>query len=477
MRRVLSPIDKGLLSEASIFDIGRCSIGSNLYFYSVREWYNGAKGAIVDLFDICEPVDSDGNSLYVKEGGRNFGHIDVLQFVSSEIDLVQESERCPGLSDLWMRCPTVAEGIIARFVKVDITDRDYPKMFEAYYEMEKVFYAKERKMRDPYTFNVNLEDEFANGAHLLQEMRKIEFSLQNLLPFIKESQHAQIKRTADAYIEFVKGKATNEVNSQSEAEDGGIRNGSNKVGKNCHKNEGKHIKRYSFRLNISSKKQEKSLEALYTMLSQIDDKGKRFIDGDLMKNNEVDEEILSNVKEIKDENIKNTIINKYLFNQVFSGQDTDVQIVWTGNANELWYFISTLYNYYVEFERADGKSSTVRLLEKSGSEQGVWQIVCSRFLNGKPRKVLDERIGKMVVISTPVEFEPKDFHKYSEKNSPRNTFTLDAIINKIAPPRIKTDKEAIEEEFNPHKYGIKSPKSPEKLEGDLHDTSHKSKFI
>lgn len=211
MRRVLSPIDDELLSDASISDIGRCVNGTNLYMYSVREWKNGAKGAIVDLYELSDDVDSEGNSLFVKEGGRDLGHRDSLYFVSSEIDMVRESECYPGLSELWMRCPLVAKGIIARFVKVDLADRDYPAMFEAYYEMEKVFYAKERKMRDAYTFNVNLEDEFANGVHLRQELEKIEFSLQHLLPFLEESEHAQIISTADAYIEFVKSKATKTI--------------------------------------------------------------------------------------------------------------------------------------------------------------------------------------------------------------------------------------------------------------------------
>ena len=209
MRRELSPLDRDMpASDASIFDIGRCFNGTYLYMYSVREWRNGAKGSIVDLYEISDEVDSNGNSLYVKDEYRNLGHRDSLYFVSSEIDLVQVSESDLGFSDLWMQCPLVAEGIIARFVKIDITDRNYPEMFEAYYNMEMTFYAKERKMRDPFSFNVNLEDEFANGVHLRKEKKKIEYSLQHLLPYLKESQHAQIKRTAEAYIAFVKSKAT-----------------------------------------------------------------------------------------------------------------------------------------------------------------------------------------------------------------------------------------------------------------------------
>ena len=226
--------------------------------------------------------------------------------------------------------------------------------------------------------------------------------------------------------------------------------------------------RYSFLLNVN----DKQLENLYVMLSKRDDEGKRFIDGDLMKTNEVDEEILSNVQSIKDENIRNTYINKYLFNQVFSGQETDVRIVWTSNVNQLWYFINTLYNYKIEITR-DGKKDVILLLEKGKDGPGIWQMVCSRFLNGKPRKVLDEMTGKKVDTPEPIEFKVKDFYKYSAKNSPRDTSLMDAIINKIAPPRATIDIEAIEEDTKLSKYGIKQPESAEQLGEGFHDTSHK----
>ena len=178
--------------------------------------------------------------------------------------------------------------------------------------------------------------------------------------------------------------------------------------------------RYSFRLNVK----DKQLENLYLMFSQRDDKGKRFIDGDLQKYNEATKHLPLKQEEIK--NYKQVDIDKMLFNQVFSGQETDVRIVWTGDAVELWYFINTLHNY-----KAKGK----RLLEKSGSGSGIWQIVRQRFLNGKSRKVLDERTGKMVDTSEPIEFEEDAFAHYSKKNSIGDSSTLDAIIRKIAPPR------------------------------------------
>lgn len=215
--------------------------------------------------------------------------------------------------------------------------------------------------------------------------------------------------------------------------------------------------RYSFRLNVN----DKQLENLYVLFSKRDDKGKRFIDGDLQNYNEATKNLPLKQEEIK--SYKQVDIDKMLFNQVFIGNETDVCIVWTGDAVELWYFINSLYNY-----RVNGK----RLLEKSGSGPGIWQIVRQRFLNGKSRKMLDERTGKMVDTSEPIEFEEDAFVHYSKKNSLVDSSTLDAIIRKIAPPRDKNDKEVIEEDLNPEKYGIKSPTSAEQLEGDFHETNH-----
>lgn len=223
----------------------------------------------------------------------------------------------------------------------------------------------------------------------------------------------------------------------------------------------KDYSRYSFKLNVK----DKQLENLYLMLSQRDDKGKRFIDGDLQEFNETTKCLPLDKEDIK--HYKPVDIDKMLFNQVFTGKETDVQIVWRGDAVELWYFINTLNNYKVKGER---------LLDKSGSGPGIWQIVRSRFLNGKSRKVIDERTGKEVEIDEPIEFGEDAFRKYSQKNSLSDPSVLDAIIRKIAPPRDKTDKEEIEEDLNPLKYGIRPPSAPEQLGEDLYDTSHKSKY-
>ena len=223
----------------------------------------------------------------------------------------------------------------------------------------------------------------------------------------------------------------------------------------------KDYSRYSFQLNLKNKQ----LENLYLMLSKRDDTGKRFIDGDMQNFNEATKCLSLGKEDIK--LYKPIVIDNMLFNQVFAGKETDVQIVWRGDAVELWYFINTLYNYMV-----NGK----RLLNKSCSGPGIWQIVRSRFLNGKTRKVFYERIGKEVETDEPIEYEEKAFRKYSLKNSLSDPSVLDAIIRKIAPPRDKSDKDVIEEDFNPQQYGIKPPSGAEQLGEGFRNTSHKSKY-
>lgn len=211
MKVVLSPLECDLTVEPSIFSIGRIMEGTNWYSYGICKWANGLQGAIIDFNDATDDVDAEGKSLIHTGDGRDF-----LQFVSSDIDLVRESENVFGLNDLSRRCPLVASGIIARFVKIDITKRNYPAMFEAYYEMEKKFYVLDHQRRDPFSFSKNLEDEFVNGAHLRIESKSIEFSTENLFPFLKERDRSIIKRMAEAYIEFVKSKAIKKTNPEEE---------------------------------------------------------------------------------------------------------------------------------------------------------------------------------------------------------------------------------------------------------------------
>lgn len=445
-RRILSPYVKDMqTSDASMFNIGRC--WGTMYLYTVCMWENGAKGAIVDLYDASDELDSDGKSL--------FGiHHEYLSFVDCEIDLERELESSSGLTDLTKRCPLVAEGIIAHFVKVEPKDRNYPEMFKAYYDNEKALYSQDRMRRDPYSFDENLDVKFDNGVHLREERNRIKSSLHNLLPYLKESQHAQIKNVADAYIKYIKSKATKTVSSQTK--DKGRRS------LNSSQKDKKDYSRYSFNLNIEKRK----LENLYVLLSTRDDEGKRFIDGDLQKYNDAVKYLPLSEEKIKYYNeVKPGAVNMMLFNTVFSGQETDVRIVWTGDAIELWYLIKALKKYKV-----NGKS----LLDKSGSGPGIWQLVCYRFLNGKSRKVLDASTHEEYETSEPIEFEAEAFRHYSKKNSLRDTSILDAIINKIAPQRDKTFEEEFYEETNPDKYGIKAP-AQEFNEG-FRDTNHKNKY-
>lgn len=207
MKVVLSPLECDVTEEPSIFCIGRLMEGTNWYSYGICKWANGLQGAIIDFNDATDDVDEEGKSLLITGDGRDF-----LQFVSSDIDLVRESEKVFGLTDLRVRCPLVATGIIARFVKIDITNRNYPAMFEAYYEMEKKFYVLDHQRRDPFSFSKNLEDDFVNGAHLSIESESIEFSTENLFPFLKEHDRCTVKRMAEAYIAFVESKATKKSN-------------------------------------------------------------------------------------------------------------------------------------------------------------------------------------------------------------------------------------------------------------------------
>lgn len=211
MKVVLSPLECDLTEEPSIFCIGRIMEGTNWYSYGICKWANGLQGAIIDFADATDDVDAEGKSLIHTGDGRDF-----LYFVSSDIDLVRESEKVYGLADIRQKCPLVATGIIARFVKIDITKRNYPAMFESYYEMEKKFYVLDHQRRDPFSFSKNLEDEFVNGAHLRIESKSIDFSTENLFPFLKERDRSTIKRMAEAYIEFVKSKAIKKSNSEEE---------------------------------------------------------------------------------------------------------------------------------------------------------------------------------------------------------------------------------------------------------------------
>ena len=219
-------------------------------------------------------------------------------------------------------------------------------------------------------------------------------------------------------------------------------------------------KRRSFNLKVNTRK----LEKLYDLLSKQDEEGKRYIDGDMQKYNDAEDATGLSKAELKE--YKPEAIDKMLFNLVFSGKDTDVVIVWVGDANELLYFIDTLHNTWLDEKN--------RLLDRQKPGPKIWQLTRLRFFNGKPRKVLDERTGKDVFIKDPVEFSEKAF---SHKNTPKNTTRLDDIITMLAPAKKKEVEDEVCEEFNEYEnYETKNTHNIGQLSNKgFHDVNHKRK--
>ena len=228
----------------------------------------------------------------------------------------------------------------------------------------------------------------------------------------------------------------------------------------------------SFILNINRAK----MELFYSLLSARDESGKSFIDGDMQQHNDVrralkadsDEEYESIIKDTKPRDI-----DKMLFNMVFSGQDTDVCIVWRANANELLYLIDTMHNSMVWVEE-NGKRVKKTLLEWTSGPR-IWELTRSRFLNGKPRRKTDDRTGKSVMVDDPVDFKKDAFEAH---NYPKNTTALDDIINKIAPNRVISDHEEIHNDFKKkasYREINESSLGELRSEGNFRDTNHKSK--
>ena len=180
-------------------------------------------------------------------------------------------------------------------------------------------------------------------------------------------------------------------------------------------------------------------------------------------------------------------INVNLFRKVFSGTETDVRIVWRRNANELLYLIDSMQKYYIEVTR-NGKTQFVPLLSSSKGI-GIWELTRFRFMNGKARKELDERTGKMVDVFTPIEFKDDAFsHQNYPKKKSREA--IDDIISKIAPPRAQSISEEIQtqmnslgnfEERDDNLDGNYNNDADEQLarlsdEGHFRDTTHKGKY-
>ena len=219
---------------------------------------------------------------------------------------------------------------------------------------------------------------------------------------------------------------------------------------------------YSLRSFILRPKSNRStdssrqLKLLYQFLHEKDNEGVRFID-DMAKHNDIR-------KTCYDENTISKMtsgeIEQALFNLVFSGSETDVVIVWKGNANELEYLIYSLHKLGV--------------LDWVHPGPKIWELTRLRFMNGKAKKVLDERTGKNVSEYDVVPFEEKAFGKH---NFPKDTSKLDGIINKIAPPETKdTIRDEVANYFSGYSNQTKKDKKGNTVvESGFRETSHKGR--
>lgn len=235
--------------------------------------------------------------------------------------------------------------------------------------------------------------------------------------------------------------------------------------------------KYSFILNIVDRK----IRLLYRLLSEKDDKGKQLIDADMISHNDLKQVVGEDKEEyIKglQHNNKDKIeakdiiesLNIMLFQQVFLGQETDVRIIWRGDANELLYLIDKMNKYKVK----DGEGFKL-LLDRKKPGPKIWQLTRLRFMNGKERKVMDERTGKETTTNEPIEFDDDAFAKH---NYPKDTTRLDYIIEQIAPERYMAIEEEIQNDFrgfSSHRKNNKKSVGELKDDGDFHDTNKKNK--
>lgn len=235
--------------------------------------------------------------------------------------------------------------------------------------------------------------------------------------------------------------------------------------------------KYSFILNVEDRK----ISLLYKLLSEKDDKGKQLIDPDMMSHNDISQIVGEKkedyIKRFQQNNkdkidIKDIIesLNIMLFKQVFLGIETDVIIVWRGDANELLYLIDMMSKYKIIKDEG-----FVLLLDRKKPGPKIWQLTRLRFMNGKERKVIDERTGKETIINDPIEFDDNAFAKH---NYPKDTRRIDYIIDQIAPERYVGIEEEIRNDFrgfSDHKKANTKSVSELEDDGDFRDTNKKSK--
>lgn len=172
----------------------------DLFQCTVCEWANGAHGAIADFQDIDDSW---------SEEFPDFPVYDILRFVDREssilndmgIELTEEQVKV---------FPIVASGIVAYWIKqFNCGNRNYPKIFNSYYEkmLRSYINIQESARPDTWEGEEKLKNEFDNGVHLKGELERIETS-QAILPYLLESDRKRILALTENYINFIKSKAT-----------------------------------------------------------------------------------------------------------------------------------------------------------------------------------------------------------------------------------------------------------------------------
>ncbi len=419
------------------------------FFYYYDGWANGKIGAITDV---------NGNNVY------RFYEANI----NSSGKLIQDEHPIPekhpivatGIIAYWLHCRPNSDRLSTLFHHNE--EKAFIDIFTDYTENKLKRYKEFREKEDPSSWRHNLEQEFYDDFIIPHEKSLNQMSMA-LLDFVNPSDRILICRIIEEYMLYLETFKTvvdnNNINERCQPKE---------QPKKVRSKGKKDYERFSFVLHLIDKK----IELLYELLAQKNKEGKQFIDGDMSKHNDIKKALELTEAEYKEyvQNLTPDDLNKTLFKQVFSGKETDVVIIWKANANELLYLIDTLHNKYIE---RNGKS--IRLLD-CNSGPGIWELTRFRFMNGKPRKILDERTGKQIDSYDPIKFDRSAF---SHHNFPKNTTLLDNIIEEIAPRSIKSINEEIHEDFNSlGKFRNDNSNSLGELkaEGDFRDTNHKNKF-
>jgi hypothetical protein len=205
----------------------------------------------------------------------------------------------------------------------------------------------------------------------------------------------------------------------------------------------------------------------FTLICPRKYKGKEKLLLEWLHNELIDKHFIEDFKDVNlGENLEHIVDidekNKIIFNEVFSGADTNHHIVWVKDKVELRYFINQL---------VERKAITW----KKGPRK--WQIVRNRIWYRKKDYETSDATGRRHPKYTYVQFGEHDFDK---GNKPADTTTLDKILDVVAPPTKNMQKQdlgaEIKEDFD--EYGTRELTTPNsrgsKIRSGYRDTSHKA---